>query len=191
VLLDTYDVLEPLGLLNKAAFAMAIADDLMADPVADMSEVHAKAKLIEEIRVDLCGTKLADGSLYSDDAAEEIDEMIREMTRPSNLVHHAMANGFALCSTTITRKVRSDNGVPIVVKKSGRFVAHDAAVVMQYRIVPAVNRTVNGMERLSELSADAQLRNPAIGQLMPGQLKRLHQTMQMQLPMPKKEDDGE
>jgi hypothetical protein len=134
--------------------------------------------------LELCGTQ------YSDDVAEEIDSMITEMTRPKGLCHFAMANGFAMCSAAITRKVHNSDGVPMILKGTGRFVAHDEAVVMQYRIAPAVARQMNGMIALSEMSADAQLRNPRIAALMGNQVRRLHQTMQMQLPMPKKEEDG-
>jgi hypothetical protein len=189
VTLDTYDVLEPLGLLNKAAFASAIAQLLMQNPVDDLAEVHRKARFAQEIRVELCGAQyINDVAQYSDDVAAEIDDIIKEMTRPKGLCHFAMANGFMMCSASITRKVQSDSGIALIMKGTGRFVAHEATVVMQYRIAPAFARQESATSSLSELTADAQLRNPAITELVNRKVRQLHQSTQMQLPLPKDDE---
>lgn len=184
MLLDTYDVLHKHGLVHKATLAQTIADTLEADPVFTFAEVDEKAKFVDDLR-----TALLDDD-YNDDVRVELNEMILELTRPKGLVHYAMRNGSVLCSASVTRKLTdTDNGAKYLVKRTARFVTSEPEVAMQYRVGPALMRLERNMASVSELAADAQMRIPALSTHMPRAIRRAHQTIQAELPMPKEEDE--
>jgi hypothetical protein len=176
--LDTYDVLAEVGLANKAARAQAVADLLEGQPANAFTDVDRVAMYYGEIRIKLFGDD------YSDQVRYELDEDIKYLTSPKGLVHYAMRNGNVLCSTTVERKLYNEEGGAYLVKQTARFVTHDDRVAFQYRVGPAFARAEHTLASLSELAADAQLRIPSLTQHLPRAIRRAHQVMQAELPMP-------
>jgi hypothetical protein len=188
---EMFDAYERAGILSKAARAHAIAEMLRQSPVSTMAEIQNDALAIAQIRDHLVGAKDADGNEYSQEAIEEMDADILELTRANGLVHSSMQNGYLLCSTSRTRKLIAEDGTPYPHRETVRFVSDDEAITFEYRIGPAYQRLENMIERTSDLTQDGLTRLPALKKYLPRQLRHTHDVMQAELPLPKTNQGGQ
>lgn len=178
MLLDTYDVLDNRGLISNYGIAKAIRERLQSEPVGSIGEVDSKALLVEEIVAELFG----DG--FNDEVAEELRELVQDLTRPSGMVHQSMRDGFVLCSAHVVRKVTSEHGKQIVVRGTGRFVTQEAEVAYTYRYEPAIARHIGATVRLGADLSEGQARLPGLKKFVPELTRRVHQSVQAELPAP-------
>jgi hypothetical protein len=183
--IDTFAVLKQSKLLDPDVMALSINDLMLAQTASNFPDVIDSALIEDEMRSGLVGQ-----NGYSLIAAEEINGMCLEMTRPLGLCHQLLPPGYLLCTTRVRRQITAADGSTTVVSKQGRFVTDSADIAAHYRERPAFIRGQRTLERLANQSQDDVRRLPALATHVNKLVLQLHSSFNAQLPLPGQTGNG-
>lgn len=181
---DTYDVRKAAGMLSDITLAEQITNHLIHTGSVGAGQSVNETPINDEIRTAMFGDS------YPEHVADELNDTIGVLTRTNGLVYQMLDSdqGLSLCTTRVKRKIKTADGGSIVVSKMSRFVSDDPDIVNSYRVDPQVRQLEKKMERVSAIINEDVRRIPALARFVPGLLNRANETMQRELPAPKRDE---